>query len=91
MEKIGFEIKNPYHEIKTTAANLIMWSSRLDLYNVDLISLFNQIVEFEGTHGIGGWQENSYDFQDDKNFDSESFNRQVGRELDSILEKLEDN
>ena len=91
LEKIGFEIKNPYHEIKTTAANLIMWSSRLDLYNVDLISLFNQIVEFEGTHGIGGWQENSYDFQDDKNFDSESFNRQVGRELDSILEKLEDN
>jgi hypothetical protein len=90
LEKIGFEFKTPYNELKTTPANLIMWSSRLQLDNVNLISLFNQIAEFEGTEEIGGWQENSYDYQDDKNFDSESFNRQVERELDSILEKLED-
>lgn len=88
-ESIGFSIKRPYDELNTTAANLLMWAVRLNIQKIDAISLFNRIVEFNGTGRLGGWYENTYEFQDDKNFDSISFNRNAGRELDNIIEKLE--
>jgi hypothetical protein len=88
-ESIGFSVKRPYDELNTTAANLLMWAARLNIQKIDVISLFNRIVEFNGTGRLGGWHENTYEFQDDKNFDSISFNRNAGRELDNIIEKLE--
>jgi len=89
LESIGFSIKRPYDELNTTPANLLMWGVRLDIQKIDAISLFNRIVQFNGTGRLGSWLENSYEYQDDKNFDSISFNRSTGRQLDQILEKLE--
>ena len=89
LESIGFSIKRPYDELNTTPANLLMWGVRLGIQKIDVISLFNRIVQFNGTGRMGSWAENSYEYQDDKNFDSVSFNRQTGRNLDEILEKLE--
>jgi predicted Zn-ribbon and HTH transcriptional regulator len=89
LESIGFSIKRPYDELNTTPANLLMWGARLGIQKIDAISLFNRIVEFNGTGRLGSWAENSYEYQDDKNFDSVSFNRAASRELDDILEKLE--
>jgi hypothetical protein len=88
-ESIGFSIKRPYDELNTTVANLLMWAARLNIQKIDAISLFNKIVEFNGTGRLGGWYENTYEFQDDKNFDSISFNRRASNELDNIIEKLE--
>lgn len=88
-ESIGFSVKRPYDELNTTAANLLMWAARLNIQKIDAISLFNRIVEFNGTGRLGGWYENTYEFQDDENFDNISFNRNAGRELDNIIEKLE--
>lgn len=88
-ESIGFSIKRPYDELNTTAANLLMWAARLDIQKIDAISLFNRIVDFNGTGRLGGWYENTYEYQDDKNFDGESFNRYASRELDNIMEILE--
>ena len=39
---------------------------------------------------IGGWHENSYEYQDSEKFDSYSFNNYVERKLDEIIEKIED-
>jgi len=89
LESIGFSIKRPYDELNTTPANLLMWGVRLGIQKIDVISLFNRIVEFNGTGRMGSWAENSYEYQDDKNFDSVSFNRYAGNNLDEILEKLE--
>jgi hypothetical protein len=89
LESAGFTLKRRYDEITTTAANLVMWSTRLGINKTDVISLFNQIVENNGG-SIGGWAENSYEYQDYENFDSDSFNREVERQFDSILEKIED-
>jgi hypothetical protein len=88
-ESIGFSVKRPYDELNTTAANLLMWAARLNIQKIDVIPLFNRIVEFNGTGKLGGWYENTYEFQDSDNFDGTSFNRNAGRELDNIIEKLE--
>ena len=90
LKSIGFKIHKYYEEIQTTPANLLMWSSFLDLNNMDAISLFKKIAEYKGGDRIAGWYDNVYEFQNDKNFDSEGFNGSVERELDSIMEKLED-
>lgn len=90
LESIGFIIYREYDEIATTPANLLMWSARLQLPKIDAISLFNQIVEYSGTGKLGGWSENSYEYQDYDNFDSNSFNNTVERQFDKILEKLDE-
>ena len=89
LESAGFTLKRRYDEITTTAANLVMWSARLGINKTDVISLFNQIVESNGG-SIGGWAEDQYEYQDYENFDSDSFNREVERQFDSILEKIGD-
>lgn len=90
LESIGFTLVRDYDRISTTPANLLMWSARLQLAKIDVISLFNQIVEYSGTGRLGGWAENSYEFQDDDNFDSVSFNDSVERQFEKILEKLDE-
>ena len=90
LESIGFTLVRDYDRISTTPANLLMWSARLQLGKIDVISLFNQIVEYSGTGRLGGWAENSYEFQDDDNFDSVSFNNSVERQFEKILEKLDE-
>jgi hypothetical protein len=67
-----------------------MWSARLQLPKIDAISLFNQIIEYTGTGKLGGWSENSYEYQDSDNFDSNAFNNTVERQFDKILEKLDE-
>jgi len=90
LESIGFIIYREYDEIATTPANLLMWSARLQLPKIDAISLFNQIIEYTGTGKLGGWSENSYEYQDYDNFDSNAFNNTIERQFDKILEKLDE-
>jgi hypothetical protein len=89
LESTGFALKRRYDEITTTPANLLMWSTRLEINKTDVISLFNQIIEQNGG-SMGGWYDDTYEYQDSDNFDTESFNREVGRQFDSILEKIEE-
>ena len=90
LESIGFIVFREYDQIATTPANLLMWSARLQLPKIDAISLFNQIIEYTGTGKLGGWSENSYEYQDYENFDSNAFNNTVERQFDKILEKLDE-
>jgi hypothetical protein len=90
LESIGFVLFRDYDQIATTAANLLMWSARLQLPKIDIISLFNQIIEYSGTIRLGGWSENSYEYQDYDNFDLVSFNNSVERQFEKILEKLDE-
>jgi hypothetical protein len=90
LESIGFTLVRDYDQIATTAANLLMWSARLQLPKIDIISLFNQIVEYSGTGRLGGWHEDSYEYQDYENFDLISFNNSVERQFEKILEKLDE-
>lgn len=73
---------------KTTVGNLIMLYMKEGDIHLSLEDLFKKI--FKETDILGGWQENQFEFQNDENFDNVGFNSQVSRNLDSILEKLED-
>jgi hypothetical protein len=90
LESIGFILVRDYDQIATTAANLLMWSARLQIPKIDVLSLFNQILEYTGTGRLGGWYENTYEYQDYENFDSVSFNNTVERQFEKILEKLDE-
>ena len=90
LESIGFILVRDYDQIATTPANLLMWSTRLQLPKIDVISLFNQIIEYSGTGRLGGWHENSYEYQDYDNFDFDAFNNVVERQFEKILEKLDE-
>ena len=76
-------------ELTTTVANLIMWYVRESLVHVPISKLLPKIFSSSKT-SLGGWSENSYEYQDSENFDSASFNSFTGRKLDQILEKIED-
>jgi len=89
LESIGFAFKRKHDEIYTTAANLLMWTARYGITKIDAMSLIQKLIEDHGGN-IGNWAEDQYEYQDYDNFDSESFNNYVERQLDSILEKLEE-
>ena len=89
LEKSGIEVYRQYDEVKTTVANLLMWATRLEIYKIDANSLIKQIVEHNSNSRIGGWMENSYEFQDPEYFDNTSFNNSISRQFDDILEILD--
>ena len=89
LEKSGIEVYRQYDEIKTTVANLLMWATRLEIYKIDAKSLIKQIVEHNSNSRIGGWMENSYEFQNPEYFNETSFNDTVSRQFDDILEILD--
>jgi hypothetical protein len=80
--------------IKTTPANLIMWYLQLQETDLNFEELFERICETEKSDGrgynLGGWHENQYEFRDSNNFDDVMFNRDVERQLDRIIDKLEE-
>jgi hypothetical protein len=68
---------------------------QLNATDLDFEDLFTKICELAKTNSrgynrIGGWNENQYEFRDSDNFDTDGFNRNIERELDRILEKLEE-
>ena len=89
--KIGFNFKRKFDEIYTTPANLLMFAAKFGINKIDAMSLIKQLIEESSGSGLGGWAENQYEYQDSDNFDNDSFNREVERQLDLIIEKLEEN
>ena len=55
-----------------------------------LVSEGHEVIVENNGGSMGGWAEDQYEYQDYENFDSDSFNREVERQFDSILEKIED-
>lgn len=89
VEDIGFYFKRKYDEVYTTPANIVMLAAKLGINKIDAMSLIKQLIETYAGN-IGNWAEDQYEYQDYDNFDNESFNNEVERQLDSIIEKLED-
>lgn len=88
-EELDFTLSNS-ETLEIPVANLIMWYIRTNSVHLPLSELIEKVFEENKADRIGGWAENSYEYQDDEYFDSESFNSYVGRKLDEILEKIED-
>jgi len=76
-------------EFTTTVGNLVMWYIRENSLHLPIYELLPKIFAANKIN-IGGWQEDSYQYQDAEKFDSVSFNNYVERNLDKIIEKIED-
>jgi len=76
-------------EFTTTVANLIMFYIKENEIHEPISKLLPKIFS-SNKSSIGGWSENSYEYQDSKNFDNDSFNNYAGRKLDEIIDKIED-
>jgi len=76
-------------EFTTTVANLMMWYIRENAVHEPIEKLLPKIFS-SSKISIGGWAENSYEYQDSEKFDSHSFNNYTERKLDEIIEKIED-
>ena len=67
----------------------MMWYIRENSVHEPIEKLLPKIFS-SSKISIGGWQENSYEYQDSEKFDSVSFNNYVERKLDEIIERIED-
>jgi len=66
-----------------------MWYSRTNRKELNFEELFKLIIEQTNTSNLGGWYEDTYQFHNSDYFDKTGFNREVERQLDKILEKIE--
>lgn len=89
MAEMGFELV-PYEGIRATVADLISLYMQYNVPHVSLKKLIKTIFEEKNKSfsSLGGWYENTYEYSDDANFDRDSFDRSVNRNLESIYEKL---
>lgn len=95
LNEIGFNLYRDFDLIKSTPANLIMWYLQLQVTDLDFEDLFEKICESvktnnRGYNRIGGWYENQYEFRNSDNFDDVMYNRYVERQLNRIIDKLEE-
>ena len=86
LDQLGFE---SYGDgFRTTVANLMMLYLKENKIHLSLEDLIDDIVR--NITSPGGWADDTYQYMNDDNFDTESFNNYTSRKLDDILEKLED-
>jgi hypothetical protein len=92
LKEFGANIDGNFDSIEITLVDLYMNAMKLNLYNSDAKEMITNIIKsgFQGG-SIGGWYDNSYEFQDPDKFDSEGFNNTVERQFDKILDELESN
>jgi len=90
LNRFGFSVRSQFQSISTTVGNLIMWYVRLSKEKLDLYSLMKNIFETSKST-IGGGIEDQYSFEDYEFFDNISFNYEVTRQFDNIIEKIENN
>lgn len=86
LQDIGFKTDQRWHKIFTTVGDLIYLYQKNDGGNLGLKDFLKKVIENSKT--LGDWDENRYEFQNDENFDKVSFNLEVEKNLDSIIEKL---
>lgn len=91
LEENGINLNYNMDEVEITLADLYLGALQLNLFNSNAKEIVTEIIKksFNGAPP-GGWYENSYEFQDDQYFDSESFNNEVTRQFEKIIEILDE-
>lgn len=90
LQKNGITFNYNMDEVSISVADLYMTALQLGLWNYTSKEMIIEIIKKVLGYSIGGWYENTYDFQDESRFDKVSFNREVDRQLKKISETLEE-
>jgi frataxin-like iron-binding protein CyaY len=87
----GITFNYDMDEVSISVADLYMNALQLGLWSYTSKEMIVEIIKKILGDSIGGWYENSYEFQNEDYFDLKSFNREVNRQFEKIIEKLEEN
>jgi hypothetical protein len=91
LESMGIEITDDYDmdEFEISVADLYSNALQSGLLTENAKEILTHIIKTK-SNNMGGWYDNHYEYHDDKNFDFDSYNHTVTRQLDKIIEKLEE-
>lgn len=88
LTQFGFEMYGD-DGLKTTVADLIALYHQYDAFHLSIYNLLKYVFK-NADNNLGGWDEDRYEYYDDKVFDKDGFNWEVQKSFESILEKFED-
>jgi hypothetical protein len=90
LEENGINLNYDMDEVEITLADLYLGALQLNMFNSDAKEIVIAIMQKALGSNVGGWYENSYEFQDDSKFDSKSFNNYVDHQFEKMKKKLEE-
>lgn len=90
LKEHGFTLVRDYDELITTIGNIIHMYSLRGNTTLDLREMIKSEFQSKDKKSIGGWGNDYYEF-DDGRIDDIKLNEYFSKELDDILEKLEEN
>ena len=90
LEESGINLNYNMDEVEITLADLYMGGLQSNMFLSNAKEMVVAIMKKALGDNVGGWYENSYEFQDDSKFDSKSFNDYVATQFEKIIEKLEE-
>jgi len=90
LKEIGITLSDNNDEVTISIADLFSEALQLNLFNESAQEMVIEIISYKLGSRIGGWLDNSYEYQDFSKFDKESFNREVARQFEKIIEILEE-
>lgn len=90
LEENGINLNYDMDEVEITLADLYLGALQLNMFNSDAKEIIVAMMQKALGSNVGGWYENSYEFQDESKFDSKSFNNYVAHQFEKILEKLDE-
>jgi len=77
----------------TTVGNIIRLYEKYGHFgnkDKDILTLLHEIINEEGLEDDDDYGDDYYAYYEDKNFDSEGFNSWTGRQLDKMIDKIEE-
>ena len=74
----------------TTVGNIIRLYEKYGHENEDILTLLHKIINEEGLENDDDYGDDYYAYYEDRNFDSEGFNSWTGRQLDKMIDKIEE-
>jgi len=90
LEENGINLNYNMDEVEISLADLYLGALQLNMFNSNAKEIVTSIMKKALGDNIGGWYENSYEFQDESKFDSKSFNNYVATQFEKMIEKLEE-
>jgi hypothetical protein len=90
LEESGINLNYDMDEVEITLADLYLGALQLNMFNSEAKEIVAAIMKKALGSNVGGWYENSYEFQDDSKFDSKSFNNYVATQFEKISDKLDE-
>lgn len=90
LDEIGVKLNYDMDEVEVVIGDLYMNALQSNMYGSNTKEMVIKLIQNGIGDSPGGWYENSYEFQDDNYFDIKSFNNEVERQFEKIIEKLEE-